>query len=116
MNIALDETLIYRTKRRARDDGLTPEERVAINLFWRKDVKVPILARAFKVGKNTIYYKCLTGEADSYPTSSRMNAAKETNDLIERLGEDVAWEQFVTEDMVEAVNEEMAREAERRAR
>jgi len=45
-----------------------------------------------------------------------MNAAKETNDLIERLGEDAAWEQFVTEAMVEAVNKEMAKEAQRRAR
>ena len=114
MNVELDETLIYRTKRRGRDDGLTDDERVAINLFWRRGVRVPILARTFRVSKNTIYYKSLTGEADSYPTTNRSNSAAETNALIERLGEREAWRQFVTPEMIEAVNAEMALEAKRR--
>jgi hypothetical protein len=109
-------TLIYRTKRRARDDGLTPEERIAINVFWREGVRIPILAKVFKVSKNTIYYKALTGNADSYPNSNRTNLAKETNDLIERLGIEEARAQFVTEKMQRAVEEEMAREAKRRER
>jgi hypothetical protein len=109
-------TLIYRTKRRARDDGLTPEERVAINVFWREGVRIPILAKVFKVSKNTIYYKALTGEADSYPNSNRSNSAKETNELIESLGLEEARAQFVTEKMQLAVEAEMAREAKRRAR
>jgi hypothetical protein len=109
-------TLIYRTKRRARDDGLTPEERVAINIFWREGVRIPILARTFKVSKNTIYYKALTGEADSYPNSNRSNSAKETNELIESLGLEEARAQFVTEKMQLPVEAEMAREAKRRAR
>ena len=114
MNIQLDETLVYMTKRRARQDGLTTQERIAMNLFWRKGVRVPILAKAFNCSKNTCYYKSLTGEADSYPTTNRSNSAAETNALIERLGEKEAWRQFVTPEMIEAVNAEMALEAKRR--
>jgi hypothetical protein len=109
-------TLIYRTKRRSRDDGLTPEERIAINVFWRDGVRIPILAKVFKVSKNTIYYKALTGDADSYPNSNRTNLAEETNALIERLGIEEARAQFVTERMQRAVEDEMAREAKRRTR
>jgi hypothetical protein len=116
MNVTLDESLIYRAKRRAREDGLTPEERIALNLFWRKGVRVPILAKVFRCSKNTCYYKSLTGEADSYPNSNRSNSAAETNALIDSLGVDEAWRRFVTDDMVAAVNAEMALEVERRER
>jgi hypothetical protein len=110
------KTLLYRTKRRARKDGLTADERVAINVFWREGVRIPILAKVFKVSKNTIYYKALTGEADSYPNSNRSNSAKETNELIESLGVEEARKQFITEKMQLAVEAEMAREAKRRTR
>lgn len=109
-------SLLYRTKRRARDDGLTPDERVAINIFWREGVRIPILAKVFKVSKNTIYYKALTGEADSYPNSNRSNSARETNELIESLGLEKAREQFITDRMQRAVEAEMAREAAKRMR
>ena len=116
MSVQLDETLIYRTKRRARDDGLTADDRIAINLLWRRKVRVPVLAKVFKVSKNTIYYKALTGTADSYPNSNRSNSATETNEVIERLGEEEAWRQFVTDKVIRAVNDENRREAERRRR
>ena len=109
-------SLLYRTKRRARDDGLTPDERVAINIFWREGVRIPILAKVFKVSKNTIYYKALTGEANSYPNSNRSNSARETNELIESLGLEKAREQFITDRMQRAVEAEMAREAAKRMR
>lgn len=115
-NVQLDEDLIYRTKRRAREDGLTPEDRIAVNLFWRKKVKVAVLAKVFGVSRNTIYYKALTGTADSYPNTSRSNSAIEANAVIERLGPDEAWRQFVTDKMVRAVNDENRREAARRKR
>lgn len=107
--IMLDETLIYQTRRKARKDGLTSEERIALNLFWRKGVKVPILAKAFKISKNTIYYKALTGGADSYPNTAHYNPAMETNKTIDRMGEAAAYKKFVTPEMIKAVNEEMAR-------
>lgn len=116
MNVRLDETLIYRTRRRAREDGLTADERIAINLLWRKKVRVAILAEVFNVSKNTIYYKALTGTADSYPNSPRSNSAAETNEAIERLGFDEAWKQFVTDDIVKRINEANKREADRRRR
>jgi hypothetical protein len=109
MTIQLNEDLMYLTKRRARGDGLKPRERIAINLFWRKGVKVPVLARAFNVSKNTIYYKCLTGLASSYP-SGMSNLAEETNDLIERLGAEEAYKKYVTPKMIKAVNDELERE------
>jgi hypothetical protein len=118
MTIEIDKTLLYRTKRRGREDGLTPEERVAINLLWNNNqgVRVPILSKVFLVGKNTIYYKALTGSANSYPTTDASNSAAETRALIERLGYDEAYRQFVTPKMIQAVNQEMALEAARRQR
>jgi hypothetical protein len=106
----LDETLIYRAKRRARDDGLSVDERVAINLFRRRGVRVPTLAAAFDVSKNTIYYKCLTGRADSYPGSPGRNEADATNALIEKLGEEEAWNKFVSDEMVNRVNAQLVRD------
>ena len=114
MTIELDETLIYKTKRKPREDGLTDDECIALNLFWRKHVKVPILAKVFRVSKNTIYYRALTGSADSYPTSMYSNKAKDTNALIDKMGFQKAWDRYVTDDMVRAVNAEMAAELERR--
>ena len=110
----LDETLIYRTKRRRRPDGLSDDERVAINLLWRKGVRVPILADVFNVSKNTIYYKALTGTADSYPTSIRSNSAADTNALIEHLGVKEAERRFLTDEIKQQVNAALTRELERR--
>lgn len=113
----LNETLIYSTRRRGRPGGLTPDQRVAVNLFWRKRVRAVILARVFNVSPNTIYYAALTGEADSYPTSMQRNSAAKVNDLIEEIGEEEAWRRFVTDDMINEVNAEMARDlAERQSR
>jgi hypothetical protein len=115
--IEIDQTLLYRTKRRARGDGLTPEERVALNLLWNnnKGVRVPILAKAFRIGKNTIYYKALTRSRNSYPTSTGSDPAAETRAVVERLGYDEAYRRFVTPEMIAAVNQEMALEAQRRS-
>jgi hypothetical protein len=109
-SVKLDETLIYRAKRRARDDGLSVDERVAINLFRRRGVRVPTLAAAFEVSKNTVYYKCLTGRGDSYPNSPSQNEADATNELINRLGEAEAWDKFVTDEMINRVNAQLVRD------
>lgn len=113
MSVELDETLIYRTRRKVRDDELSPDERVAINLFWRQGVRVPVLARVFGISKNTIYYKALTGYADSYPNTRKRNPAAETNAIIEKLGEEEAFRRFVKPEWTEAVNKEMARDLEK---
>ena len=114
MTREIDETLIYKTKRKPRQDGLTDDECIAINLFWRKHIKVPILARVFRVSKNTCYYRCLTGSADSYPTSMYSNKAKDTNALIDKMGFQAAWNRYVTDQMVDDVEAEMAAELARR--
>ena len=114
MTVTLDKTLIYRTKRRKRPDGLSPEERIAVNLFKRQGVKVPVLAKAFRVSKNTLYYKSFTGEADSYPNSQFSNSAADTNALIESVGEEQAWSQYVKPEWITLVNEENAKEVRRR--
>ena len=87
---------------------------MAINLLWRKGVRVPILAEVFNVSKNTVYYKALTGTADSYPNSMRSNSAADTNRLIERLGVKEAERRFLTDEIKTAVNVANARELERR--
>ena len=114
MTREIDETLIYKTKRKPREDGLTDNECVALNLFWRKNIKVPILARVFRVSKNTIYYRALTGKANSYPNSLYSNKAKDTNALIDKMGFQRAWDTYVTDEMVDAVEAEMAAEVARR--
>jgi hypothetical protein len=114
MTREINETLIYKTKRKPREDGLTDDECIALNLFWRKHIKVPILAKVFRVSKNTIYYRALTGKADSYPNSLYSNKAKDTNALIDKIGFQVAWNQYVTDEMVDAVEAEMAAELSRR--
>ena len=106
--IELDQDLIRRAKRAPRKDELTEGERIAMNLFWRKGVRVPVLARIFQVSKNTCYYNCLTGEGSSYP---RSGLALATNARIDAMGEAAAWRHYVTPQMiaaVNAVNEELA--------
>jgi hypothetical protein len=114
MTREIDETLIYKTKRKPRQDGLTDEECICLNPFWRKHIEVPILAKVFRVSKNTVYYRALTGKADSYPNSLYSNKAKDTNALIDRLGFQNAWNRYVTDEMVDAVEAEMAAELARR--
>ena len=99
--IELDQDLVRLAKRAPRHDGLSESERIAMNLFWRRGVRVPILAKVFQCSKNTCYYNCLTGDAASYPPT---NKAKEINDLIDRIGEEKAWEENVTATMIRAVN------------
>lgn len=111
MSMELDIALVHMSKRRRRPDGLTAKEVMAINWFWRKNVKVSVLAKVFGVSKNTIYYKCLTGEADSYPVS-RINSAAATNDLFETLGPDEVERRFVTKKMKKAINAAMKQEVE----
>jgi hypothetical protein len=103
MNVQLDETLIAEAKRAPRHDGLSLGERIALNLLWRKKVRVQVLAKVFQCSKNTIYYNCLTGDAESYP-SSGTSKAREINEIIDRMGEDAAWAQHVTATMIRAVN------------
>ena len=114
MTREIDETLIYKTKRKPRQDGLTDDECICLNLFWRKHIKVPILAKVFRVSKNTVYYRALTGKADSYPNSLYSNKAKDTNALIDKIGFQAAWDKYVSDEMVDAVEAEMAAELSRR--
>jgi hypothetical protein len=100
MTIKLDKALLAQARRMPRRDGLSFEERMALNLFWRKDVRVPVLARVFQVSKNTIYANCLTGDAPSYA----YGRAQEINDLVDAMGEKKAWETYVTSGMIHAVN------------
>ncbi len=99
--IDLDEDLLRLAKRAPRKDGLAEDERVAMNLFWRRGVRVPILSKVFQCSRNTIYYNCLTGDAPSYPNGNR---AAEINALIDKMGEQKAWDRYVTPTMIRAVN------------
>ena len=112
----LDRSLIFLTKRAPRKNELTPEECIALNLFKRKGVSVRALCEAFRIGKNTAYYRSFTGNADSYPTSQGINWARDTNALIDELGEEEAYKRFVTPEQIRAVNAAMARNVERRRR
>ena len=112
MTKELNETLLQRIRRKPRE--LTNEECIALNLFWRKGINVLILAKVFHVSKNTIYYRALTGTADSYPNTANSNSAADINTLIDRLGVEEAWNRYVSDEMVDAVEAEIAVELERR--
>jgi len=111
---APDPRLVYFLKRKPRKNSLPPEACIAINLFVRRGWKIPVLAKAFGVARNTIYYRILTGDAPSYPNSIYSNSARDTNDLIDAIGENVAWRDYVTPAMVEAVEAAGRSELERR--
>lgn len=114
MTIALDQSLIFRVRRKAGANQLTPEQCIAINLLRRKGIRGTILAKAFRVSKNTIYYRCLTGSAASYRGSTTYNVADEVNRIIDKMGAEAAWRKFVTDDMVGKVNKAMETEVEAR--
>lgn len=114
MSVALDENLINRIRKNPRTLTLTFEECVAANWFWRKHVNIKILSKVFHAGKNTLYYRALTGTADSYPTSIYENQAQEVNDLVDKIGMEETEQRYVTDEMKAAVNAELALELERR--
>ena len=100
----LDQTLLAKVRRKAKGGSppmLSLRERIAVNLFWRKGVPIAALMEVFNCSKNTIYSNCLTGNAPSYIAGHR---AKETNDLIDAIGEAAAEAQNITPDMIRAVN------------
>lgn len=109
MTTVLDQSLVFRAKRKVRKGELTPEKAIAINLFWRKRVSALRLAEVFGVSPNTIYYRCLTGRAKSYRlnTPRGVKSAIEANRVIDAMGMDAAWDRYVTPEMVRAVHGEL---------
>ena len=87
MTREINETLIYKTKRKPREDGLTDDECIALNLFWRKHIKVPILAKVFRVSKNTVYYRALNRQRRILiPTHSIPTRPRTPTRLIDQFG------------------------------
>ena len=80
MNVQLDETLIAQARRAPRHDGLSLGERIALNLLWRKKVRVPVLAKVFQCSKNTIYYNCLDGRRRELSAFGRQQGARDQRD------------------------------------
>ena len=106
--IELDQNLMDMARRPpGRPDTLSLGERVAINLFRRKNearhtpVPLRILAEVFQCSKNTLYYTSLTGKARSYINHEK---GDEVNALIAEMGEDAAWAKYVTPEMINACN------------
>jgi hypothetical protein len=111
----LDQDLVRRARRAPRKDELSEGERIAMNVFWRSGVRVPVLSRIFGCARNTVYYNCLTGDQVSYPS----NRAIEINEFVEKIGVGEAYRRYVTPEMVKAVNaanEALAAEHEYRAK
>ena len=98
--VQLNETLIQRASRAPRYDELAMNERIAMNLFWRKGVRVKVLAQVFNCARNTIYYSCLTG-GGAYPARG---TADKINKYVDRVGVQKAWDENVTDEMIRAVN------------
>jgi hypothetical protein len=102
-------------KRKPREDTLTEAECIAVNLFWRKKVNVPLLAKVFKVSKNTLYYRAITGAGgDGYLSPLYSNQANEVNAIVDKMGFAKAWNKYITDEMVTAVNQALEEELEKR--
>jgi hypothetical protein len=114
--LQLNEALILRTRRRVRNDAMTFDERMAMHWFWRQKVKVGIIAKVFRVGKNTVYYKSLTGDANSYPNSSRSNSVTEVKAHFDELGPDEVRRTYVKDAWIKEVNALLQAEIARTAR
>jgi hypothetical protein len=114
MGIELDPALIARSRRKVR--ALTFGDRVAINLLHTGQPKIstPILARVFKCSKNTIYYKSITGQADSYPTDG--HEVTEVEREIAFWGREEAARIYLTDKIKKRVMLEVARTARRKER
>jgi hypothetical protein len=109
MTIALDHSLIQRVKRAPRGPELTYSQRLALNVLWRRKVRMDLLVKLFKKCKNTIYHNCLTGDAASYPTTPESNTARFVNAEIDRIGLDEAERLYVSDEIKQAINEDNAR-------
>ncbi len=101
----LDEKLIAVIGSTPRPRGgsspiLSLEERIAINVLWRKHVPVHTLMEVFKVSKNTLYANALTG-GGAYPGGQR---AIEANELVNRMGVKQAEAKYLTPEIIRAVN------------
>ena len=106
--VEFDTSLIPQTYRRAmRHSPLTLEERIAINLFARRRAPVSILAKVFQCSRNTCYYSAISGEASASASFPASQGGKEVNALIDKMGEKRAWDRYVTDDMIRAVNATM---------
>ena len=96
----LDDELLFLTRRKTREGTLTPEEVLAVNVLYRKKVRVPVLEKVFSVGRNAIYRRALTG----YPSSSPSTAAARAHAIIDRIGLEAAYRKYVTPEMVADVH------------
>lgn len=98
-----DKKLLARLSKRRDPDVLSLADKIAINLAWRDRARIPILAKLYGVSKNTIYYKCISGDAASYP-SGETNTAAEINAIIDRIGVEAAFETYLTDEHVKRTN------------
>jgi hypothetical protein len=116
MSFELNRALIVRSRLKARKLSLS--DRIVINLLYdnksKDSVSVPILARVFKCSKNTIYYKSLTGRADSYPTNG--HEVSEVEREIALLGREEAKRKYLTDKIMKKVRAEVERTARRKER
>ena len=96
MSVISPDLLVIAKRKNRQEGSLTDAECVSANLYWREGVNPRILAKAFGVSKNTLYYRALTGKADSYPTSRFHNRAADINRIVDRLGPDEARRRYLT--------------------
>jgi hypothetical protein len=95
-----DPILLFRAKRRGQH--LTRDQRVALDLLKRRGVSIPVLMKVFNCSRTIIYYKRkrnLTGK-------SKVDVTGEAQAMIRKLGVEGAWQQFVTKEMIDAVDRE----------
>lgn len=98
MSIALDEDALAGLKNTSRERKLSTAERIAIYAFHLKGVPAKLIARAFKVQPNAVYY--ITNWDHTAAHANAKNA-------YEQMGEDKVWAEIVTPEQTESINQSM---------
>jgi hypothetical protein len=113
--ITLDLALVDKSRRYSHN-SLPERQLISLNLFRRLRVKMAVLARAFRLSKNTIYDQATTGDND---LARRINAIVDAE--LEKMTAMprhkalvVLLHRYASDGEIDAVNKENAREAARK--
>lgn len=100
MNVQLDEDALAGLKTASRERKLSTAERIAIYAFHLKGVPAKLIARAFNVQPNAVYY--ITNWVHTAAHENVRNA-------YEQMGEEKVWTEIVTSAQTEIINDGMRR-------
>ena len=92
----LDMEGLQKLRSKSRNRKLTLHDRAAIVALHRKEIPSRLIARAFGVGPNAVYYVVNWPDTVAY---------KATMELIDQMGPERVWNELVKPEHINAINE-----------